>query len=315
MPANCVNLKREAAQLFEIDGGCTKDASGKFTNMMCLEPGSVNAGALPSKFSLWSQMGAAGPFTNSKGVPLDGLPMQCVCDSIADAANVNDLDYFNLNVFSPTECATDGFLNRDTALSVRCKGMPVVVGSEPGSVAVKRTSALLNDFAKEGLTKSVVTQLTMFERQQIIFMVFPALYQSLFNLLNRKGHTEWTNILKWPRLSGDTCAAKSATSLAYPPTTFPPYVFGGKSEFTFPAAALAPGLCALYTDNKFFCPAHQNAKLQPVTRWTYDRYSPKGYFANGTIWQPFRLVDCLTRCKNEAKGTAYIGNGPHGILD
>ena len=322
LPANCDNMKMEGLQLFEIDGGCTKDESGRYTNMMCLEPGSVTAGALPSKFSLWSQMGGAGPFTNSKGVPLDGLPMQCICDSIADSADVNDLDYFNLNVLTPSECATDSrfnffMLGHDPALSVPCKGTPAVAQSATNGVSesvMPTTSDILSTFVEQGLTELQVTLLTKFERRQLVFLVLPALYQALLTLLNREGHTEWANVLKWPRLNGDTCPEKNATSLAYPPTTFPPYVFGGKTEVTFPTDPLPHGLCAYYTDNKFFCPSHQNPYLEPVTSWTYDRFEPKGLFANGSAWLPYGFTDCVTKCKIQAEGTAYIGDGMHGLL-
>jgi hypothetical protein len=321
LPTNCDDMEREGKMLFEIEGGCTKDENGTFSNVICLEPGDVKAGAFPSKFSLWSQMGAAGPFTNSKGVPLDGLPMKCLCESLADFADVNDVDYFTLNVFSPSQCGTDSafdiLFGRVPALAVSCEGPPVFTGPRYGALAdtIQRTSSLLNDFVKQGLTKLQLILLSKFERRELIFLILPTLYQALYTYLNREGFTEWANVLKWPRLSGDTCPAKNATSLAYPPTTFPPYVFGGKTEATFPKPAPPIiDLCALYTDNKLFCPAHQNPLLEPVTSWSYDRFSPKGYFANGSIWSPFGFVDCLTRCQNQADGTAYIGDGPHGLM-
>jgi hypothetical protein len=320
LPANCDDIQREGKELFEIEGGCAKNENGTYSNVICLEPGDVTAGALPSRYSLWSHMGAAGPFTNSRGVPLDGLPMKCICDSVADSANLNNIDYFNLNVFSPSQCCTDGpweiLFGRNPALSVPCEGPPVFAGSrsEVSANTLQKTSDLLNDFVAQGLTKLQLVLLSRFERRELIFLVLPTLYGALYTYLTREGFTEWPNVLKWPRLSGDTCPAKNATSLAYPPTTFPPYVFGGKTEVTYPKPAPIYGLCALYTDNKLFCPAHQNPLLEPVTSWTYDRFFPKGHFANGSTWLPYGFVDCLTKCKVQAEGTAYIGDGPHGLL-
>jgi hypothetical protein len=321
LPANCDDVEREGRQLFEIEGGCTKDENGSYSNVICLEPGTVTAGALPSKFSLWSHMGAAGPFTNSKGVPLDGLPMQCICQSVADLSDVNDIDYFNLNVFSPPQWTAEGpfdfLLPRDPALSVPCKGLPVfAAGSRAltSTPSLKTTTALINDFVNQGLTKLQLQLLIRFERRQMIYLVLPLLYEVLYTFLTREGYTDWANVLKWPFLSGDSCPEKNATSLAYPPTTFPPYVFGGKTDATIPQPPPLFGLCALYADNKFFCPAHQNPYLEPVTRWTYDRLAPKGYFANGSTWSPYGIQDCLRKCKNQAQGTAYIGDGPHGLL-
>jgi hypothetical protein len=320
LPANCDDMEREGKTLFEIEGGCTKDENGTYSNVICLEPGDVKAGALPSKFSLWSQMGAAGPFTNAKGVPLDGLPMRCICKSLANSADVNNIDYFNLNALTPTECDSDGpfdfLFGRDPALSVPCKGNPVVAGSKIGSsgVNLRKTSDVVNDFVEQGLTKMELILLSRFERRQLIILVIPAVYRALNTFLNRTGYTEWANVFKWPNLSGDSCPAKNATSLAYPTTVFPPYVFGGIHEATFPTPAPLFGLCAYYTDNKFFCPAHQNPLLETVTSWTYDRFSPKGHFANESTWLPYGFADCLTKCKIQAEGTAYIGDGPHGLL-
>jgi hypothetical protein len=320
LPANCEDMEREGKELFEIDGGCTKNENGTYTNVICFEPGTIKAGALPTKYSLWSQMGAAGPFTNSKGVPLDGLPMKCVCKSLEDSASVNNIDFFNLNVFTPSECVKDGpfdfLFGRDPALSVPCEGSPVDAGSalKTSAVTLKTTSSVLNDFVQQGLTKLQLELLKRFERRQLIFLVLPALYKALYTFLNREGYTDWANVLKWPDLSGDSCPEKNATSLAYPPTTFPPYVFGGKTEATFPKPAPLFGLCAYYTDNKFFCPAHQNPYLEPVTSWQYNRFVPQGNFANGSAWLPYGFADCLAKCRNQAEGTAYIGDGPNGLL-
>jgi hypothetical protein len=317
LPTNCDDLEREGKELFEIEGGCTKNENGTYNNVICLQPGDVKAGALPSKYSLWSQMGAAGPFTNSKGVPLDGLPMKCICKSLANSADANDIDYFNLNVLAPTECDADGpfdiVFGRHPALSVPCKGLPVVAGSK--SVANPRTTSdVFNDFVEQGLTKLQLILLSRFERRQLIALVVPTVYRALHTFLNREGYTEWANVFKWPNLSGDSCSAKNATSLAYPTLTFPPYVFGGIHEATYPTPVPIYGLCALYADNKFFCPAFQNPLLETVTSWSYDRLNPKGQFANGSTWLPYGFLDCLTKCKVQAEGTAYIGDGPHGLV-
>ena len=53
---DCDAMELEAKNLYEIEGGCTKDDNGRYGNVMCLEPGDVNAGALPSRFTSAARM-------------------------------------------------------------------------------------------------------------------------------------------------------------------------------------------------------------------------------------------------------------------
>jgi hypothetical protein len=320
LPTNCAAMELEGKNLFEIEGGCTKDENGAFTNVICLEPGAVGSSAVPEKFTLWSHVGAAGPFTNSKGVAIDGLPMNCICESIASGVSIANIKYFNLNVFTPGQCSgRSGFsdfvyllFGRRPAQSVPCNGFPVSTSTQ--SLTIIETPDLFNRIVKEGVGRVQLYLLNRLERRQLIFLALPALYRSLYSYLTRQGFTEWANVLKWPFLGTDTCAEKNATSLAYPASTFPPYVFGGITEVTYPLPPKLFGLCAYYTDTTFFCPAHQNANLQPVTSWNYNRFTPSGTFANGSTWRPYGPLECLSKCKIQAEGTAYIGDGPHGIL-
>jgi hypothetical protein len=307
LPANCDAMALEGKQLFVIEGGCSKDTSGKYTNPLCLQPGDLDAGAPPSKFSLWSHMGAAGPFTNSKGQPLDGLPMKCVCESTNDLFYKDKVDYFTLDVITPTECSKKGLLGIKPPLGVSCDGS-MALPSEA------KTSNLYDAFGNVGLNKTKIELLSLWEQQKLMLLGLPDLYKSLYSYLTRSGFTEWPNVLKWPFLTNDSCPEKGATSLAYPKLTFPPYVFGGNKEATVPKKVGPLGLCALYANNKFFCPSHQNADLKTVVKWDLSRLFPKGTFADGSTWNPYGLVECFIHCKATAEGTAYIGNGPHGLL-
>jgi hypothetical protein len=313
LPTDCDAMELEGKNLFEIEGGCEKDENGVYSNLMCLEPGDVSGKALPSKFTLWSHVGGAGPFTNSKGVPIDGLPMRCICESFDEDATFDSNTYFTLNVFSPTECRKTNFLGIRPRQSVPCEGLPVSVTNRTN--VSFRTTDLINKISNQGIDIRDLNIIALTEIRQLLLLSLPALYRTLNGYLDRQGFKEWPNILKWPYIYNDSCPAKNATSLAYPLTTFPPYVLGGETELTFPVSRGPLELCAIYTpDNRFFCPSHQNPTLQNVERWEYDRYNPRGFFTNGSTWEPLTILECLLKCPIRAEGTAYIGDGPHGIL-
>jgi hypothetical protein len=40
---------------------------------------------------------------------------------------------------------------------------------------------------------------------------------------------------------------------------------------------------------------------------------PYGIFADGRKWKSLTLAECAVKCRIRAKGTAYIGDGPHGL--
>ena len=314
LPADCDAMELEGKNLFEIEGGCEKDANGKYANVLCLQPGDVDPGVLPSKLSLWSHVGAAGPFTNSKGVPIDGLPMQCICDTIADNVNVLDLStYYNLNIFTPTQCTAKKRFRRAPLLAVPCTGLPVSANNGR-SESHSSPSSLYDILESLGVNQKDLALVRALEPRQSLVAIAPALTRTIVSYLNRQGFTEWPNAFKWPRIYDDSCAAKNATALAIPPNLFTPFTLGGKGELTFPKSRGPLELCAATTpDNVYFCPSHQNPLLQNVINWTYNRYSPQGLFSNGSIWKPYGLVECLIKCPVQAEGTAYIGDGPYGL--
>jgi hypothetical protein len=307
-------MKLEGKNLFEIEGGCSKDANGKYSNVICLQPGEVKASVAPSELSLWSHVGGAGPFTNSKGIPIDGLPMKCICESVADKVSLSDVTYYSLTAFSPNECQSKGrFFRRQPIQSVSCTGFSV--SSMNQNTTILKTSALYDLSSKQGVKQGEIRLLSQLERRQLLVLALPTLYRNLNSVLNRQGNMEWPNIVKWPYMHRDSCAAKNVSSLAYPNTTFPPYVLGGETELTFPVSRSALELCSVYNiGNRFFCPSHQNPTLQNVKYWSYKTVSPQGVFANGTVWKPLGILECLTKCRVRPEGTAYIGNGPHGIV-
>jgi len=40
---------------------------------------------------------------------------------------------------------------------------------------------------------------------------------------------------------------------------------------------------------------------------------PYGTFSDGNVWESLTLPECWEKCPIQAEGTAYIGDGPHGL--
>jgi hypothetical protein len=266
--------------LFEIEGDCSINGKGKYTNPICIEPGGIDDGAAPSKFSLWTHMGAAGPFTNSRGQPLDDLPMKCVCESIDDSIAEDQIDFFTVKLFTPTECSRKRLFGWKPGQGVTCDGS---FAKPPQG----KTGDLIDKYKAQGVNTKAFKRVSFFEERQLIFLGIPDMFASLMSYNLRNGFTEWPYISKWPFVANNSCPEKGATPLPYPVYSYAPYTFGGDIRETTPDGT-APldsirhhiGLCALYHGNKFFCPSHQNADLKPVIKWDYSRFHPHGIFAD-----------------------------------
>lgn len=327
MPTDCSALSLTGKQLFVIEDGCPTNSEGKQLNQLCIEPGGIADGAVPSKFSLWSHYGAGGPFTNSIGVPIDDFPMKCAClsiDSTVTAAN-----FFTLPVFSPTECIERDDYNR-IAQGVKCDG------NFTFDSPVRNT---LQGFADQAIDIVAYQKLITKEIKQRIALDLPGLIETLRTYNNREGFTEWANSGKFPFIIEglDTCREKGVSPVPWPVDAMTPYLLGIRDPTIPRLSNYKVGLCAVNSLNVYFCPSHDNPLLEPVQTWNFgnsvfndgsgvvSNYSgqkgtaglfdrkPYGIFADGRIFQSMSLAQCALNCRIRAKGTAYIGDGPHGL--
>lgn len=211
LPADCDAMSLEAKNLFEIEGGCAKDKNGKYLNNLCIDNGMVGRGALPERYSLWTQMAAAGPFTNSKGQPLDGLPMKCVCESVSDWYDEDDINIFTLKIFSPTECSKKKSLRKKPSAGVPCDG---TFAKPP----LGKTSELYDEFKNQGINIQALKHVSWIEDRQLILLGVPGMLKTLVSYMTRQGFSEWPNTIKFPYIvdGANSCPEKNVTSLPYP---------------------------------------------------------------------------------------------------
>ena len=189
----------------------------------------VKAGVKASRLSLWSQIGAAGPFTNSKGQPLEDLSMKCVCNSISDKTDAAEVDYYTMQVFTPPECHQSRFFDIvKYPKAVPCDGT-FSSESQPNG---RKTSELFQSYADEGLDIDKVRTASVLEASNGIPAGLATVTQLISEYLNRNDSTEWQQMLVWPFFTRETdsCREKNVTSIAYPRLSYPPYVFGGIRE-------------------------------------------------------------------------------------
>jgi hypothetical protein len=353
--ANCQAMRQLSKQLFVIEDGCPKNSKGKHLNPLCIEPGGVAKGAIPSKFSLWSHYGASGPFTNSKGVPIDDFPMKCAC--LAKDATAKKSNFFTLPIFSPTSCTerTD-FVS--IMQGVQCDG---------NFSFASPVTDMLEEFAEQAFNVLEYADIIQKEIKQRIALDLPGLVTTMKTYNSREGFTEWPDFAKFPFVisSLDTCREKGITPVPWPVQTITPYLLGIRDPTVPRLTNYKVGLCAVNSLNIYFCPAHQNPLQDAVQSWDYgnriadnsdnsdnstglfrqnglfgkggllfgrnglfssDRdwglgskpagllgRRPYGIFADGRKWKSLTLAECAVKCRIRAKGTAYIGDGPHGL--
>lgn len=311
LEADCTSLYEEGKAMFTIEGGCSRDADGRHLNPICLEAGDIEAAARPEVVTLWSHYGAAGPFTNSKAEPVGSdLPMKCICEFIDDNISPSDVDYYSPTVFTPPTCFSSKRLLpgiRDKALKVPCDG-GFTFHPMGGKDQVMKSI---------GVDMSLHRKVERLEEQNAFILDIPSLHAYMNSYLERTGFRDWPNMGKFPMSfrGRDTCAEKHITPVVFPPTAFNPFYMGsGDPRYR---ADRAIGLCAPAGARAFFCAAKDNPLLQPVVSWNYDDgfdVAPTGRFANGTRWRPMNILQCLRLCTSSPEGTAYIGDGPIGIV-
>jgi hypothetical protein len=313
LSVDCRAMHTQGKQLFEIEGGCPKDKAGRHLNHLCLEAGGVNKAVSAKSLSLWTHYGASGPFTNSKGQPLDGLPMKCVCYGLHGGASSSSVDYFIVRNLGPSQCgkARRGLIpsRRRPLQSIPCDGSFVLKNN-----TVPPTN-LLKRYADEGYNVDTLRRILKREEQTWTVRALPLIPKLMIEYANRTGYTSWPSVNKFPfNVAGiDSCKEKGVVPVPFPLLSFPAYT--AAVDPTISNALSILGLCAPYSLTQYFCPSFQNARLQPVIRWNIDDPNkPYGIFADGTRWNAMGLIECTIKCKISPIGTSYIGEGPYGIV-
>jgi hypothetical protein len=309
LEGDCDDLRREAQNLFEIEGGCPRDSSGRHLNRVCHESGDVRGNVSPAKLALWSHLGAAGPFVNSHGQPIGTeLPMKCICRGLLNGTSADDVDYFTVGNLGQSLCGKSKFGFRPLQ-TVACDGT-FALGKPP-------TDAILAGHEREGYDMTTYNKILLYERHRFSMLVTPEFVSTMVSYTQRSGnHTEWPAMGKFPFHGiADTCKAKGVSNVPFMSLAITPYI-PGTPDPSVPWKNLAPflGLCTPFTATKHFCASHQNAVLKPVVEWHIDRHEPYGTFDDGTKWMSMSWFECVTKCKREPLGTAYIGDGPHGLV-
>jgi hypothetical protein len=309
LSADCQAMLREAQNLFAIEGGCPKDSQGRNTNPICLEEGDINS-TFPKDLSLWTHYGAAGPFTNSKGRPLNDLPMKCACYGLTGGASASsDVDYFIVRNFGPSQCGNSRrILSLRPPQSIPCDGS--FAFDSPPQVDI------IDQYKDVGFSIRPFKRTLLLEQEKLSAIDLPVIIKTMLSYMTRQGHTDWPAINKFPfNVYMDTCKAKGVVPVPFPILSITPYQWGARDP-TLPFKELLPriGLCSPVTLTHYFCPSHQNAQLKPVVEWHFGPLDPHGVFADGTRWEPMGIIECSINCKVTPKGTAYIGDGPHGVV-
>lgn len=321
LSGNCQSMLQEAQRLFTIDGGCPKNSNGKNVNPICVESNEVSQDISENDVSLWTHYGAAGPFTNSEGQPLNGLPTKCVCYGLQSDSVKKDFTYFIVRNLGPSQCGRPSWfyrlITRFTPLDF-FKKPPQSISCD-GSLAldVSPKQNIIADFVAEGFDSGELKLTLFLEAAKITALNLPTTVRMLQTYVNRVDRSDWPHLGKFPYLGSflDSCKEKAVVPVPFSVLSITPYMFGTR-DVTIPGneQPLSPGLCIPFSAILYFCPSHQNAELKPVIEWNFEGLNPFGTFADGTRWKPMGLVECMIKCPQRALGTSYIGNGPHGVV-
>ena len=318
--ATCNELKLNAENLFEIEGGCNLDANGNYVNNMCLQPGNRTVGAhTADEYSLWFKVGAHTPFTNSTGYPIRADETQCYCDALDEKSDVSEVTHLTPTLFFPARCSAAKNENYPRQ-HIKCNNSNID----------ETQLASMEDYVVEGFNRTFLEIINRLEREQLIFLAREELIKNLYSYAYREGYTEWPNVAKMPYNVGvlDTCPEKNVTLVPLPVNSLAPYMYGATNPTVpFNASAgfdvgnttLRIGLCQAYTNFLAFCPAKDNANMTAVVSWQLDEDNPRnsyGLLADGRKLEPMTLLECSYLCQTTPDGTAYIGGPetlPHGI--
>ena len=234
--------------------------------------------------------------------------MKCVCYGLTGAASASSgVDYFIVRNFGPSQCGTSlRILSRRPPQSIPCDGS-FAFDSPP-------QADILDQYKDVGFSLPPFKRTLRLEQLKLSAIDLPAIYKTMLSYMNRQGRTDWPAINKFPfNAYMDTCKEKGVVPVPFPILAITPYQLGTRDP-TLPFNKSPFGLCSPFDATRYFCPSHQNAQLKPVVEWHFDLLDPHGVFADGTRWEPMGFIECSIKCKITPKGTAYIGDGPHGLV-
>jgi arylsulfatase B/arylsulfatase I/J len=308
LAADCNALHQEGKTLFVIEGGCDNTAASK-KNWMCLRKDDVDDSASTQELVLWTHYAANGPALNSKGQPITGLPMKCVCDEIDPRAGNKSIDGFAIGQFTSSMCFHNISSISGLRRSVRCDGTfsyPPIQGKR-------------QQLAAEGIDMAVYARVQKFEFARFQAVSLPLFVKMMFSLLHREGFRDWAHVGKMPFnvFGTDSCKKRGIVPVPYPANVLNPFSFlPVKPDLPYEDARVLPkqiGLCQIASPLAYFCPSRDNRELKPVKSWMLRITGPVGVFSDNTQWRKMGFIQCIFKCRATAKGTLYIGDGQYGM--
>eukprot|EP00804_Cyclotella_cryptica_P015881 CCRYP_006376-RD/>CCRYP_006376-RD protein AED:0.06 eAED:0.06 QI:1179/1/1/1/1/0.87/8/411/600 len=256
-------------------------------------------------YSVWSHYGASGPFTNKDGIPIgQDLGMKCICDGFSrDVVSMSQTNIKSIqaSVFAPFLCSDKSAPDtpNGTINGVNCTG---------GFARIPQGGTL------ETLTAQGVNPVEMELILSLPFAIqLPNFNRALAGYISREGFVEWPSFAKFPYIATlNSCPLKKATIVPLPIETLTPW-FGAPPDGNPTNPTPKDNLCLSWTANKAWCPSVTNAEQQFVVSWDYETNNPKGFFEDGSAFNPiekdlFSSIDesCVSECPRDASVTAYI---------
>lgn len=141
----------------------------------------------------------------------------------------------------------------------------------------------------------------------------PNFIRTLAGYITREGFLEWPSFAKFPFVATlNSCPLKKATIVPMPIETLTPW-FNAPPDGNPTIPTPKDNLCLSWTTSTAWCPSATNPEHKFVASWDYQTNDPKGYFADGSIFNPidkdlFSSIDesCDSKCPRDASVTAYI---------
>jgi hypothetical protein len=229
--------------------------------------------------------------------------MKCICKAAADDLDFADIDFFTAGSLTPSECFSSKTESRGGAIP--CNGELIF---EP------RNDRTLS-YESIGVNATAFKELVAFQQERIFsFGPQRSLVATIFSYVQREGFTEWPGLTKWPFVTFglDSSAEKNANAVPASLNSVSPWLFASDNPTIAGQDAPQLGLCVLL-DGQAYCPSKQNANMTKVV-WNLEAEKVDGTFADGRRWEPMSIGECIVSCQATPEGTAYIGDGPNGLV-